>query len=51
VLLPVGRDAFDVESWPFTLSFETDGEQITGFKTTGPALPWTRFAAAYDRAL
>jgi hypothetical protein len=49
-LLPVGPDAFDVQSWPFTVRFERQGEDVIGFTTAGPPLPWTRFDGGYDRA-
>lgn len=49
-LLPVARNVFDVEKWPFRLVFEEDAAGgVRAFRCEGPRLSWGRHAAVFTR--
>jgi hypothetical protein len=49
-LLPRAVDAFDAESWPFRLTFETDASgAVRRFRVAGPDLAGRRLAGVYEK--
>jgi hypothetical protein len=49
-LLPVTRDVFDVEAWPFQIRFEEDGAgRVHALRWHGPRLWWGGPEGAYHR--
>ena len=49
-LLPRAHGVFDVECWPFRLTFEADTTgMMSRFRLDGPDLAGSRLSGAYDR--